>query len=505
MAPRRWPLKACKVKEHSVVASTKEQASPSSARLVAPWIVLGSLGAIGMVIFGASIGAAIHPGVHRWWFNVVVTPRALAETGFYGSIAVLVAGWIGVGFHARHGRLGLGLAWCSLLAWGLPLFLGQPLFSRDIYSYVAQGLIAHRGLNPYNVAPTVLDPSTAFSSVATVWHKTTSPYGPGFLGISKLTIGIAGHGPVAQIMAFRALELLGVGLMMVAMPVLARRNGNDPGLGLWLAALSPLALFGFVASAHNDALMIGLMIAGLAVVSTGRLGWGMALMALGSTVKLPALGAIVFVAVDRYSAAADTKERRRVILDAVGIPLVIIAGMTTVVGYGWGWLGPKALRIPTELRILTTPLVAVATFLDHLLHAIGIPVRLGGTETVVLLVGEIASVLVIILLLVRVPGGPMLRLLGLALLVVVLGSPTIWPWYWLWGVSVLAASDAQRSKALAVLACVGMLVVGAGGTPLLGGWTFWVTGPLLLVGGLWVATGGRWRRLIAPSIGRALS
>lgn len=490
--------KGCEVKEHSVVASTKELASPSSARLVAPWIALGAIGSVGMVLFGASIGAAIHPGANRWWFNVDITPRSMSEVGFYVSVAVLLTGWIGVGLQARKGRLRIGLAWCALLAWGLPLFLGQPLFSRDIYSYVAQALIAHHGFNPYNVSPMVLDPSTAFSSVATVWHKTTSPYGPGFLGISKLTISMAGHGPVAQIMAFRVLELFGVGLMMVAMPVLARRHGNDPGMGLWLAALSPLALFGFVASAHNDALMIGLMIAGLAVVSTGRFGWGLALIALGSTVKLPALGAIVFVAVDRFSAAHDSKERRRVILQAVGIPLAVMVGMTTVVGYGWGWLSPKAFRIPTELRILTTPLVAVATFLNSLLHAVGIPVRLGGTETVVLLIGEIVSVLLVVLLLVRVPGGSMLRLLGLALIVVVLGSPTIWPWYWLWGVSVLAASDAQRSKALAALAGLGMLVVGAGGTPLLGGWTYWVTGPVLIIGGLWVATGGRWRRVVGP-------
>ena len=61
----------------------------------------------------------------------------------------------------------------------------------------------------------------------------------------------------------------------------------------------------------------------------------------------------------------------------------------------------------------------------------------------------------------------------------------------MWGVAVLAATSVQRSQALAVLAGLGMLLVGAGGTPMLNGGAYWVTGPLLLGALIWFLWSGR--------------
>ena len=79
-----------------------------------------------------------------------------AHLGFYVAVALLVGAWVGVGLEARRGRLTVLRCWVILALWGLPLFLGPPVFSRDIYSYIAQGLLAHHGLNPYHVAPSAL-------------------------------------------------------------------------------------------------------------------------------------------------------------------------------------------------------------------------------------------------------------------------------------------------------------------------------------------------------------
>ena len=54
-------------------------------------------------------------------------------------------------------------------------------------------------------------------------------------------------------------------LIVWALPRLARRFGVQPATALWLGALNPLLIFHFVAGAHNDALAIGLMLAGLEV------------------------------------------------------------------------------------------------------------------------------------------------------------------------------------------------------------------------------------------------
>ena len=336
------------------------------------WIGLGTLGSIGIAVLGTSIGAIPRPGPDRFWFHVTGGGYTPAHLGFYLSIALLVGAWVGVGFEAHRGRLSVVRCWVILALWGLPLFLGPPIFSRDLYSYIAQGLLAHHGLNPYHVAPSALGKGPLLDSIATVWRHTASPYGPLFVMVSRAAVSVSGGSLVAQILVFRAAELLGVGAIMVSLPRLSRRLGTDPGLALWLAALSPLALFSFIASGHNDALMVGLLVAGVTLATEGRLALGVALCALAALIKLPAAVAIVFLAVVQFQAAAAA-ERWRVVLKAVLVPCVVVVGGTLVAGYGWTWLGPTALHVPTELRVLATPAVSLGVFFHAIAHGIGDP------------------------------------------------------------------------------------------------------------------------------------
>jgi hypothetical protein len=286
------------------------------------------------------------------------------------------------------------------------------------------------------------------------------------------------------------LELAGVALMMVSLPVLARRRGLDPGLALWLGVLSPLALVSFVSSGHNDALMVGLMLAGLALGTGGRLRWGIAVCAVAATIKLPAVAAIVFLVADECT-RAERSRRWQVIAESGGLTVLVVVAVTVGAGLGWTWLGPTALHVPTELRVLITPLVSVGTFLHGVLLAVGVPLALSATVTVVQALGAVAAVSGILWMVLHTRDRDAVRLCGLALVLFVVLSPTLWPWYLMWGVAVLAATSAQRSRALAAVAGLAMLVVGAGGTPMFNGGTYWVTGPVLLAGLAWFLWSGR--------------
>ncbi|MGH9080367.1 MAG: polyprenol phosphomannose-dependent alpha 1,6 mannosyltransferase MptB, partial [Acidimicrobiales bacterium] len=255
---------------------TAHRVGPSPAPAEAAWIAVGTCGALGMVLAGTRIGSVPGDG-YQWWFTVPGGRSPLVTLVFYVSIALLVVGWLGVGRGALAGRLTIRRAWVVLAAWGLPFLLGPPLFSRDLYSYVGQGLVAHRGLDPYSVAPSILGPGPVLASIANVWRHTFSPYGPFFVATSKGVVDVAGHSLMVEILAFRTLELIGVVLIMVSLPRLARHLGTDPGIALWLGALSPLAMFGFISSGHNDALMIGLLVAGVTMAVTGRLMAGVVL------------------------------------------------------------------------------------------------------------------------------------------------------------------------------------------------------------------------------------
>ena len=108
-----------------------------------------------------------------------------------------------------------------------------PLFSQDAYSYLAQGTLAHLGLDPYRDAPAVLaqhGQAHVLSAVSPFWRHTTAPYGPLFLWIVS---SFTGASLVAGVLLIRALELVGLVLLAVFVPRLARSLGAEPGRATW--------------------------------------------------------------------------------------------------------------------------------------------------------------------------------------------------------------------------------------------------------------------------------
>ena len=482
-------------------AERDRRPSPSGTPVLAAWAAAGTLGSLGMVLTGSRIGALANPAHPLWWYSVPNGGSPFLSIAFYLSMALLVVAWLGIGLQALAGRLTVRWAWLLLALWGLPLFFGPPLFSRDIYSYIAQGFIAHRGLDPYSVGPSVLGPGPLLSSVASVWRHTSSPYGPLFVSATRVMATLSGRSLVSAILVFRSLELVGVVLIMVSLPRLARHLGTSAGIALWLGGLSPLALFSFVSSGHNDALMVGLLVAGVALAVEGRLLAGLVVCALAATVKLPAAIAIVFLVADHVGCTGRGTGRWRDVVPAVAAAAVVFVGVTLASGYGFAWLGPTALHVPTELRVLPTPSVGLGECFFHLLHLIGVPVTQSATVTVTQAVCGIGAALGCIWLVLTVRRHEVVRSLGLGLMLIVVGSPTVWPWYLMWGLVLLAATTAQRSRVLPAVAALAMVVVGPTGSPRLNGaWYLVVT--IVTVGAIaWLVRDRHWRSVVSGHVG----
>jgi hypothetical protein len=61
---------------------------------------------------------------------------------------------------------------------------------------------------------------------------------------------------------------------------------------------------------------------------------------------------------------------------------------------------------------------------------------------------------------------------------------------------MLAATTAQRSRMLAAVAGLAMLLVGAGGSPMVHGLAYVVTAPLLLAGCAWFFRDRHWQTVV---------
>lgn len=484
--------------------SEREGSAPSRRRtpeVPLPLSVgLGLLGYLGMVVTGTRLGPLPNPPVGAWWFHLPAGHLGLLRLIFYVASALAIAGWLGVGQAARRGRLSMRAGLSVLACWSAPLLAGPPIFSKDVYSYIGQGLIAHRGLNPYVVSPSVLGNGPLLRSIASVWRHSPAPYGPLFVEIARAVTAVVGTSIVPEVLVMRGLEVAGMVLLAIFLPRLARQVGVDPVLALWLGVLSPLVLLGFMASGHNDCLMIGLVVAGLSLSLEGRRSVGLVLCALAAMVKAPAAAALVFLAIDELRGSGGGRRAWRTLAKVVVVPAVTVVAVTLASGLGWRWLEPSNLKIPAELRIQATPTVSIAYALKRLLAVLGLHVQ---PVSAVQTAGGVLAAAIGLWLLWRFRTENLVRVLGVLLLVVVLAGPTLWPWYLSWGLIVLAATSSQRSRVLAVVGGGAMLIAGPVGTPQLSGYWFWGVSLVTVAGCAWLLSRRRWTSVIlGPSSGR---
>ncbi|MEV5839773.1 alpha-(1-_6)-mannopyranosyltransferase A [Nocardia sp. NPDC052112] len=178
--------------------------------------------------------------------------------------------------------------------WIFPLLFAVPMFSRDAYSYLAQGALLRDGFDPY-VSPPVANPGVLLDNVSPVWTTTTAPYGPIFLLLGNAITAITGDNVVAGTIALRLVMLPGLALMMWAVPYLTKHLGGKPTVALWLAVLNPLVLIHLIGGVHNEMLMVGLMCAGIALVLERHHVAGIVVVAIGVAIKATAGVALPFL------------------------------------------------------------------------------------------------------------------------------------------------------------------------------------------------------------------
>ncbi len=326
-----------------------------------------------------------------------------------GSIPPRTVLWLAVAFH-------VGLLF-------LPL-----LFSRDVYSYAAQGRIAAiYHANPYVATPADFPRDALAPFVGPKWFDTPSVYGPLWMQASAL-VARGVESVTALVTAFRLIAIAASLATLAIVAILVRRVRPDrEAFALAILGLNPVVLFQSVASGHNDLLVALAIAAAISLAFARRELLATAALAIGALIKATAAVPLVLFVV-AVTAGRPRGERGRTLLGhlAVAGGLAVLAagpflntkdpslGMLELSTHE-GWLAPS--------RFFHRLFDAISA------HTLGFVPRIAFT---ILLVG--ALVLVGRELVRRAPATPWLHggAWGWALLCLMLLGPVLLPWYVTW-------------------------------------------------------------------------
>ena len=421
--------------------------------------LLGCLGAALITMGGLGAGSTkqhdplletLHLSWLRYGHGLVLSSVLL-----WIGVTLMLSAWLWLGRRVLARDTSEYAMVASAAFWLAPLLLSVPLFSRDTYSYLAQGALLRDGFDPYAVGP-IDNPNALLDNVSPIWTITTAPYGPAFIMIAKLITMLVGNHVIAGTMLLRLCMLPGFVLLIWATPRIARHIGANVPIALWICALNPLVIIHLMGGVHNEMLMVGLMAAGIALTLNSRHIAGIALIAVGVAVKATAGIALPFMVwvwmrhlcerrgyrpLRAFAAAAGT---------SVLIFVTVFAVLSGVAGVGLGWLTALA----GSVKIINW--LSIPTAAANIIHGIGglfFSVSFYAVLQITRAVGIAIVAVALPLLWWRFRHDDRQALTGIAwaMLVVVLFAPAALPWYYSWPLAVLAPL-AQSRRAVSAIA-----------------------------------------------------
>jgi alpha-1,6-mannosyltransferase len=374
---------------------------------------------------------------------------------FLLGLILLGVGWLGLILRAGRipdPRRALVVVGLVIAFWAIPVSLGPPLLSNDVYSYVAQGEMASRGIDPGANGPAALGRNDWTSGADPVWRAAAAPYGPVAVLTSRSVVQAAGHDPALALWFYRIVVLLGITMAAVGVSLIALRSGIQPAVAVAIGIGNPIVILHLIGGAHNDALMFGFLALGLAAAQRHLRVLAVILLIAATAIKIPAALSLVYLGWTWDGAQATTRRR---ILTTAGVMIttvVTIALGCVLMGMGPGWL--TALTSTGKVNDTYSPTTKLGFSISEILGAIGIDVD-GATLTAgVRALGLLAIVVMALVVMLRSPRIGVVRATGIMLVAYVILGPVIWPWYLAAGFALLAACGLGRYRPACLVVCL---------------------------------------------------
>ena len=453
---------------------------------------------------------------HTWFFGV---PTSLQNSGtnnettllysitlVFGGLVMLMRVWLRLS-EVLQNHVGAPLKKLYLLlgVWCAPLIVAPPLFSRDVFSYAAQGEMTSYHISPYTYGPFTLGQgSNPFTlPVDPLWGNTPAPYGPLFLAIDGFLVRLTHHHELASVVLLRLLEVAAVVIMAIALPLLARGMKRDAGEILILGAANPVVLLTLLGGVHNDGVMAALLALGIALATVKRPMWGFFFVACATAIKAPAALGLLYIAWSWQGSGVALTRRLTAAVKGGLISLGVLGAATLAAGFGLGWV--KNLSTPGTVRSWAAPATGLGLGLAKLFNACGWDVSVTPVLTVTRVFGFLLAIGLSGWLFATSDRRGWVRSLAVSLILFVVLGPVVQPWYLSWGLVLLGASYVQREHFwLLTLSIVAPFIGLPGGRQLLNGLihanVFEMVSVLAILAGMFLVPLGRWTQWSWPGV-----
>ncbi|WP_336853302.1 polyprenol phosphomannose-dependent alpha 1,6 mannosyltransferase MptB [Sinomonas albida] len=341
---------------------------------------------------------------------------------------LLVRAWLRLGQRVGEWNAVSPGVLCRIAAlWCAPLLVTFPLFSRDVYAYIGQGRLMMADLDPYVNGISALNNYHNLGPDS-LWTEAPTPYGPLFLWIEQGVVWLSGGNLEVAILLFRIAAVAGVALCAVAVIGLARHYGLDPSRTLWLTVVNPLFVINFIASIHNDSLMLGLLLVGLLAAVRGKPISAVVLATLSIGIKPITIIALPFIGLiwAGQRAGWGRKIACWAATAAISGGLLTLAGAVT--GFWFGWL--PAMTTSGTVWIWFAPFGLLAAAAGAVVQLFNGPADV--VAEVVKAIGRVVGIALAAWFVVKGSSEKIMLRMALAFTAVVVTAAMIQPWYVTW-------------------------------------------------------------------------
>ncbi|MFA6000612.1 MAG: hypothetical protein WC828_00645 [Thermoleophilia bacterium] len=230
------------------------------------------------------------------------------------------------------------------VAFHIIMFFTPFLLSTDLFDYIRHGrILTVYGENPL-VIPATYFPDDPFFGLGG-WVGTGSVYGPIHVYLTAALARLAGNGIIANFLLFKGFFIsINLVNLVLIWKIAARLKPGLEKKALLFYGWNPFVLTFVVANAHNDILMLSLVLAGILCYLDRRYLIGVLCLTLATLVKfitLPIL--LVYVALLIRKQPGLWKKL------GIGASSFAIAGVVTVVSYLPLWAGKDTFNYLTTV------------------------------------------------------------------------------------------------------------------------------------------------------------